>query len=168
MISWYVYETLKHDLHRDSSWWTINKFVWLLGQYTTPSSLSTNELHGRMVLGSPSKVPPKVRMPVVHKWWNAHKCVKEDETKKLRKSGCRRSSVDYSAPTILPPWLRVPITPFTLLSFIVKFVLYFFVKRTKINKKRRGFAHFLKKIRLLEIGHLKGTKSSWNWALNDS
>ena len=48
--------------------------------------------------------------------------------------------VDSSAPTILPQWVRVPSTPSMLLSFIV-FVLYWHVKRTKINKKRPGLAH---------------------------
>ena len=38
--------------------------------------------------------------------------------------GCRHSSVDLSAPTILPTRVRVPSTPSTLLSFIVKFMLY--------------------------------------------
>ena len=62
------------------------------------------------------------------------------------KNGCRHSSVDSSAPTILLPWVWVPSTPSTLLSFIVKFVLYFFhVKRTKVRKKEAGFRPFFKK-----------------------
>ena len=38
--------------------------------------------------------------------------------------GCRHSSVDSSAPSIMPPRVRLPSTPSMLLSFIVKFVLY--------------------------------------------
>ena len=63
--------------------------------------------------------------------------------------GCRHSSVDLSALSILPPQLRLPSTPATLLSFIVDFVLYLSLKcdkRTKINKKRPGFGTFFEKI----------------------
>ena len=63
--------------------------------------------------------------------------------------GCRHSSVDSSALYILPPQLRLPSTPATLLSFIVDFVLYLSLKcdkRTKINKKRPGFGTFFEKI----------------------
>ena len=59
--------------------------------------------------------------------------------------GCRHSSVDSSAPTILPPWVRFPSTPTMLLSFIVKFVLYLSCENNEINKKRPGLAHFLEK-----------------------
>ena len=37
---------------------------------------------------------------------------------------CWHSSVDSSAPTILPPWVQVTSTTSTFLSFIVNFVLY--------------------------------------------
>ena len=57
--------------------------------------------------------------------------------------GCHHSSVDLSAPTILPPWVQVPCTS-TLLSLIV-FVLYLSCEKMKINKKRPGMAHFFKK-----------------------
>ena len=63
--------------------------------------------------------------------------------------GCRHSSVDSSALSILPPQVRLPSTPSTLLSFIVKFVLFLSLqceKRTKVTKKRPGLAHFLKKV----------------------
>ena len=55
---------------------------------------------------------------------------------------CCHSSVDSSAPTILPPRVRVPSTPSMLLSFIVKFVLYLSCEKNEINKKRPGLAHF--------------------------
>ena len=64
--------------------------------------------------------------------------------------GCRHSSVDSSAPSILPPWVHVPSTPYTLFQFIL-FKLYICyliwnVKRTKNkNIKRPGLTH-LKKI----------------------
>ena len=48
--------------------------------------------------------------------------------------GCCHSSVNLSATTILPPQARVPSTPSTLLSFIVKFVLYLSCEKNEINK----------------------------------
>ena len=57
--------------------------------------------------------------------------------------GCRHTSVDSSAPSILPP-IRLPSPPSTLLSFIVKFVLYLSMpceQRTRINKKRPSLVH---------------------------
>ena len=63
--------------------------------------------------------------------------------------GCRHSSVDSSALSILPPQVRLPSPPSTLLSFTVKFVLYFSLqceKRTKINKKEGGFGRYFKKV----------------------
>ena len=63
---------------------------------------------------------------------------------------CRHSSVDSSAPSILPPQVRLPGMPSLLLSFIAKFVLYLSMqceKRTKINKKQ-VWPIFLKKNRL--------------------
>ena len=38
--------------------------------------------------------------------------------------GYRHSSVDLSAPSILLPWVRVPITPSTLLSIYILIVSY--------------------------------------------
>ena len=61
--------------------------------------------------------------------------------------GCRHSSVDLSAPSILPRWVRLPSMPSTLFSFMVKFFLYLSVqceKRMKINKKEAGFGPFKK------------------------
>ena len=51
--------------------------------------------------------------------------------------GCRHSSVDSSAATILPPWVRVPSTSSTILSFIVKFVLYLSCEKNE-NKQKYG------------------------------
>ena len=66
------------------------------------------------------------------------------------KGGAADSSVDLSALSILPSRVRLPSTPFTLLSFMFKFVLYLSLqceKRTKINKKKPVLAH-LKKIQV--------------------
>ena len=52
------------------------------------------------------------------------------------------SLVDSSAPSILPPRVRVLRTPSTRLSFIAKFV---FVKTSKINKKETGLGPFKNK-----------------------
>ena len=49
--------------------------------------------------------------------------------------GCRNSSVDSSAPSILPPQVQVLSTPSTLLSFMVKFVLYFLFYCEKNERK---------------------------------
>ena len=59
--------------------------------------------------------------------------------------GCRHSSVDSSASSILLPQVRVPSTPTTLKSFTVKFVLYLSMhcEKNKINKKRLGFARII-------------------------
>ena len=53
--------------------------------------------------------------------------------------GCRHSSVHLSALTILLPQVQVPSTPSTLLSLIVKLVLY--LSREEKEKKRPGLAH---------------------------
>ena len=58
---------------------------------------------------------------------------------KKRISGCHHSSVDSCAPSILPPWVRVPSTPSTLLS------IYIWIAscgKDKKNKMRPGLAHF--------------------------
>ena len=56
--------------------------------------------------------------------------------------GCRHSSVDLSAPTILPPWVRFPSTLSMLLSFIVKFVLYLLCENNENKQKEAGFGPF--------------------------
>ena len=56
--------------------------------------------------------------------------------------GCRHSSVDLSASTILPPQVRVPSTLSMFLSFKIQFVMW---KERKLRKKRPVSAHFLKK-----------------------
>ena len=56
------------------------------------------------------------------------------------KSVCRHSSMDSSAPTILPPRVQVPSTP----SFRVKFVLYLPCEK---NKNRAGDGPFKKHLR---------------------
>ena len=70
------------------------------------------------------------------------------KNKKQHSRGCRHSSVDSSALSVLSPQVLVPSTPSTLFQFIL-FKLYIChlnwnMKRTKINKKRPGLAHLLK------------------------
>ena len=58
-------------------------------------------------------------------------------------SPSRHSSVQSSAPTIMPPRVRVPSTPSML--FRLQYLCYICpVKRTKINKKEAGFGLFEK------------------------
>ena len=59
-------------------------------------------------------------------------------------TGCRHSSVDSSVPTILLPWVRVPNTPTTLLSFIV-FVPYLSCVKNENKQKEAGIGPYLKK-----------------------
>ena len=61
--------------------------------------------------------------------------------RKNRKVGCRHSSADSSALSILPPRVRVPSTPSMLFSIYICH-LNWNVKRTKINKKRPGWPIF--------------------------
>ena len=65
-------------------------------------------------------------------------------TKKGLLLGCRHSLVDSSAPTILLPWVRVPSTPSTLLSFLV-FVVYLPCENNENKQKDVGFGQFLKR-----------------------
>ena len=58
--------------------------------------------------------------------------------------GCRHSSGDSSAPTILPPQVWVPSTPSMLLSFIVKFVLYLPCEKNENKQKEARFSPFFK------------------------
>ena len=51
--------------------------------------------------------------------------------------GCRHSSVDYFAPTILPTQIRVPNTPYLHLLFIVKFMLRLYCEKNE-NKQKWG------------------------------
>ena len=53
--------------------------------------------------------------------------------------GCRHSSVDSNAPSIMPPRVQLSSTPSMLLSFIVKFLLYLSLRCEKNeNKPKRG------------------------------
>ena len=91
-----------------------------------------------------------------HRYFRASRCIDDirnylytDNTyKHPQYQGCRHSSVDSSAPSILPPWVQLPSMPSMLFSIIVKFVLYLSMRcerRTKINKKEAGFGPFFKK-----------------------
>ena len=66
---------------------------------------------------------------------NCQLCLLKTLAKNLAFQVCRYRSVDSSAPTILPPWVRFPSTQSTLLSFIV-FVLYL-----SLIKNWQGLAH---------------------------
>ena len=70
--------------------------------------------------------------------------------KSTSKEGCRYSSMESSVPTILPHWVRVPNTPSTLLSFIVKFVLCLAWENYE-NKSKRGRVWPIKNIALLAL-----------------
>ena len=61
--------------------------------------------------------------------------------------GCHHSSVDSSAPTLMPSWVGVPSTPSTLFSFII-FVLYLSCEK---NENKQKEAHKFLTIRLVEI-----------------
>ena len=82
---------------------------------------------------------------------------------KTGKEGCRHSSVDSFAPTILPPRVWVPSTPSMLLSFIVKFVLYLSCEKNKIKQKRgRVWPNFLKS-ETKSLDDLKDQRGRWFW-----
>ena len=55
--------------------------------------------------------------------------------------GCHHNSVDSSVPSILPPWVRVPNIPSTLLSIYIDLC---HVEKTKINKKEASIGPFKK------------------------
>ena len=60
--------------------------------------------------------------------------------------GCRHNSVDSSAPSILPPQVRVPSTPSMLFSIYIVQTVYlsieFECEKNKNKQKRPGLAHF--------------------------
>ena len=58
-----------------------------------------------------------------------------------KKLGCRHSSVDSSAPSILPP--RFESQAHHLRFYQIIFELYH-VEKTKISKNRLGYSHFIK------------------------
>ena len=62
--------------------------------------------------------------------------------------GCSHSSVDLSAPSILPPWVWVPSTPSMLLSI---FIDLGHVEKTNINKKEAGIGSFKKLKKLKKV-----------------
>ena len=68
--------------------------------------------------------------------------------------GCCNSSVDSSAPTILPPQVRVPSMPSMLLPFIVKFVLYLSCEKNENKQKEAGLGPFLKHICYMQASGL--------------
>ena len=63
--------------------------------------------------------------------------------------GCRHSSVDSSAPTILPPRVRVPSTLSMPFSFKVFVLSLSCEKNENKNKKEAGFGPFLQKNKFL-------------------
>ena len=99
-----------------NSFWNFKK--------TFHSSVSRNPLHNFFLA-----------LLIPNNWLKFYK----QPIKTILKLGCRHSSVDSSAPTILPPQVCVPSTPSTLLPFIV-FVLYLSCekKENKQKEARRG------------------------------
>ena len=75
---------------------------------TFHSSVSRNPLHNFFLA-----------LLIPNNWLKFYK----QPIKTILKLGCRHSSVDSSAPTILPPQVWVPSTPSTLFSFII-FVMW--------------------------------------------
>ena len=73
--------------------------------------------------------------------WIEHPLKMLTTIKSLRKV-CQQGSVDSSAPTILPPRVRVPSTPSMLLSIYIDLC---HVEKTKINKKEARIGPFLKR-----------------------
>ena len=69
----------------------------------------------------------------------------------MLKRGCHHSSVVSSVPSILLPWVRVPITPSMLSHLYCAIFVFAMWKRTKINKKKLGLAHFLTKYNFVKI-----------------
>ena len=69
------------------------------------------------------------------------------------KLGCCHSSVDSSMPTTLPPQVRVPSTPSTLLSFTVNFALYLSCEKNENKQKEAGFGPFKNIIKLNSVTH---------------
>ena len=59
--------------------------------------------------------------------------------------GCRLSKVDSSAPTILPPRVRVLSIPSMFLSFIA-FVLYLSCEKNENKQEKAGFGPFKKNL----------------------
>ena len=59
-------------------------------------------------------------------------------------NGCRHSSVDSSAPSILPPQVQVPSTPSMLFSiYIVQIVYLLFELECEKNENKQKEAQFL-------------------------
>ena len=81
------------------------------------------------------------RIRLIHRDGPFHVLRVSDELQIVTK--CRHSSMDLSAPTILPPWVRVPSTPSTLLSIIV-FVQCLSCEKNKNKQKEAGFGTFKK------------------------
>ena len=78
------------------------------------------------------------------------------------------SSVDSSAPTILPAWVRVPSTPSTLYHCKSNLCYIFLGKRTKINKNEAGFSPFLTKSWVASFFHLESVVKFWRFFLQQT
>ena len=77
-----------------------------------------------------------------------------------------KNSVDSSAPSIMPPWVRVPSTPSTLYHFKSNLCYICLVKRTKISKKRPGLAHLKTNCRGLRLRLRLCLSMKWLWGHN--
>ena len=67
------------------------------------------------------------------------------DEKRSSKARCRHSSVDSSAPSKLLPRVRVPGTPFTLLSFMVIYLSLYCEMNENKQKRCRVWPNFFKK-----------------------
>ena len=73
--------------------------------------------------------------------------------------GCRHSTVDLTAPSILPPRFESQAHHLCFYQFIFDLC---YVRKSKINKKRPGLSHFLKKSLRHNInGVLNGKNCTW-------
>ena len=82
----------------------------------------------------------------IYFWANFHRCKWPNVENDIAIWSHKRfhsfySAVDSTAPTILPPWVRVPSTPSMLSSFIVQYVLYLSWEKNKNKQKEAGSAH---------------------------
>ena len=81
-------------------------------------------------------------------------------TKNLIKMGCRYSSVDSSAPSTLPPRVRVPSTPSTLFSIYIVRIVYLSFKleceKDENKQKEAGNGPFFKKKNLIKLEAICG------------
>ena len=110
--------------------------IWLIQRWTTMKQISAKKL-----LWHRSCLKNITNIQLKRFYWNVkNNCI----------WGCRSSSVDSSAPSILPPLVWVPSTPSTLFSiYIVQIVYLSFeleCEKNKNKQKEAGIGPYLKNI----------------------